>query len=222
MSGGSEVIYARARDGRVFVELSAEHIAAVNEFAHAFLVSAGVGEGDIILVIGDGNDTALLAPFACAAASLHCTHSAADTVRFVRPNLLAFFEQFRYRLVLGLTAEIVDIVQQQGVDVKSLFSGAQIYATPEAQAALCDPSGVKTWLPMGPFVAVESADGDLRLPTGALGVTSEADGTVLVHPHDGPAVALAVTGTISDAPCPFGLSSRRFSVESALSETRAK
>ena len=222
MSAGSEVVYARIRDGREFIELSADHLAAVNEFTKAFLVSAGVVEGDIILLIGDGNDTSLLSPFARAAAGLHCTHCAADTVRFVRANLLAFFEQFRYRLVLGLTAEIVDVVQEQGVDLKTLFAGAQIYATPEAKAVMHDAEGVKTWLPMGPFVAVESADGDLRVPIGALRVTSDPDGTVFAHPIEGAALPLAVSGTISDSPCPFGLSSRRFVLEAALSDARCR
>ena len=167
--------------GPQFVRLAAAHRGAVTSEAVEILSGALSGPEQIIVFVGDGNDTEQWRPFADAAEALGYGYTAADRPRFARPNLLDFFALLPVGLVFGMNRDIAELIAEQGASTAEVFPAASVYATPGAHRLLHDDVAVFTYLAVGPLVALEcQARAGLHVLEGTCVIDTNEDGELIV------------------------------------------
>jgi len=196
---------------RVPYPVTAADIEADTAAAGRALASLGIGRGHTVLFVSLVSEIVQTVPFHDALSQLGGICSAADATTFDAPRTPKLVRQLHPRAVFGVNGDVLDGLEQEGLDLSEAFAGVPVLgAHPGAMARLAAAGAAPlVWAFFGPAVGVECAPGAGAHVDEAIWTVDVDDGEIVIAPRRQRAISSAryrtgATGELERGRCRCG------------------
>lgn len=152
------------------------------EWAQGRLQAAGVEAGAVVLFVASCGEWGQSWPYQNAAMRLSAPYLTAEDSPWDASRSEMFLRRFRCRVAFGISAGLLDGLQQAGHALDTVFADAGcVMARPEAAVRLRE-AGLAPWtlLPLGPMFALAAPDDAGAVYDEQEWLVEEADGELLL------------------------------------------